>query len=194
MPNSIYWGFTRACGMAGYALSLFFFFVACTAPSKVHVPGRDRAFKTAATERAKRRAYDGAPPTIPHQEMGADCISCHNVRGMEVEGLGFSPAMPHERTLGLSTSSRCRQCHVYATTTELFRESSFVGIAQDLRHGERFYQGAPPVIPHPLQLRENCEACHSGPAAREEIRTSHPDRPRCLQCHAQSYSTATFSR
>ena len=188
MPNSTDWR------SAGYALSVFFLLVSCAAPSKVPVPGREGAFKTVATERAKRRAYDGAPPTIPHQEMGADCTSCHNERGMEVENLGFSPAMPHERTLGLSASSRCRQCHVYVATPELFRESSFVGFAQDLRRGARFYQGAPPVIPHPLQLRENCLACHSGPAAREEIRTSHPERPRCLQCHAQSSSASLFSR
>ena len=188
MPNYTGRGFTF------YILTALFFIASCTAPSKVPVPGRDGAFKTAAPARAKRRAYDGAPPTIPHQEMGADCTSCHNERGMEVEGLGFSPAMPHERTLGLSASSRCRQCHVYVTTTELFRESLFMGFAQDLRHGDRFYQGAPPVIPHPLQLRENCIACHSGPAAREEIRTSHPERPRCLQCHAQSNSASLFSR
>ena len=32
-------------------------------------------------------------------------------------------------------------------------------------------------------MRENCAACHDGPGAREEIRTSHPERTRCRQCH-----------
>ena len=39
------------------------------------------------------------------------------------------------------------------------------------------------TIPHPLQLRENCLACHGGPAARAELRTTHPERVRCRQCH-----------
>ena len=42
---------------------------------------------------------------------------------------------------------------------------------------------SPPTIPHTLQLRENCLACHGGAASRVEIRTSHPERPRCRQCH-----------
>jgi hypothetical protein len=83
MPNSFDWGSPRSLEVVGYAV--LFFIVACAAPSKVLVPGREGAFKTVATERAKRRTYNGAPPTIPHQEMGADCTSCHNERGMEVE-------------------------------------------------------------------------------------------------------------
>jgi hypothetical protein len=32
-------------------------------------------------------------------------------------------------------------------------------------------------------MRENCIACHDGPGAREEVRTNHPERWRCRQCH-----------
>jgi cytochrome c-type protein NapB len=32
-------------------------------------------------------------------------------------------------------------------------------------------------------MRENCAACHSGPGARAEIITTHPERVRCRQCH-----------
>ena len=39
------------------------------------------------------------------------------------------------------------------------------------------------MIPHDLQLRGNCLACHAGPAAVEEIRTAHPERTNCRQCH-----------
>ena len=49
-----------------------------------------------------------------------------------------------------------------------------------------------PSIPHPLEGRENCLACHTGPAAREEIRTSHPERERCQQCHVPSTTSDTF--
>jgi nitrate reductase cytochrome c-type subunit len=61
--------------------------------------------------------------------------------------------------------------------------SRFNGMPQGPWRGGRFYEGAPPTIPHPLQLRENCLACHAGPASRPEIRTSHPERARCRQCH-----------
>ena len=39
-------------------------------------------------------------------------------------------------------------------------------------------------MPHSLQNRENCLACHAGPAAPIEIKVSHPERSNCRQCHA----------
>ncbi len=53
---------------------------------------------------------------------------------------------------------------------------------------------APPVIPHQLLMRENCAACHTGPAAREEIRCTHPERVRCAQCHVEATTTVEFVR
>jgi cytochrome c-type protein NapB len=44
--------------------------------------------------------------------------------------------------------------------------------------------GSPPPIPHALQMRENCRACHAGPGAVAELRTTHPERVTCRQCHA----------
>lgn len=163
-------------------------------PERVAVPGHEGRFKTAAVLRAERRAYDGAPPVIPHADFGADCLSCHTSQGVAVEGLGFAPPMPHAFTPGLSALANCRQCHVEQRTDELFRESGFVGFAQDLRRGERHHPFAPPVLPHPVFLRENCQACHAGPAAREEIRTSHPERANCQQCHVEELATDLFRR
>ena len=37
---------------------------------RVHVPGTYGRYKTAASVRAERRLFDGAPPTIPHGAMG----------------------------------------------------------------------------------------------------------------------------
>lgn len=159
-----------------------------------HESQADVAEKSAASVRAQRRAYDGAPPTIPHAVMGVACTACHNERGMAVAGVGFAPPTPHEFTPGLSLTSRCEQCHVYKHTGELFAASEFVPLAQDLRRGKRLYPGAPPVMPHAISMRDNCSACHTGPAAREEIRCSHPERSRCGQCHAQSSTTAEFQR
>jgi cytochrome c-type protein NapB len=33
-------------------------------------------------------------------------------------------------------------------------------------------------------MRENCRACHAGPGAVAELRTTHPERVSCRQCHA----------
>lgn len=158
------------------------------------VPGRAGEQKSAAGVRAARRAYDGAPPVVPHRNFGVECVSCHNARGMEVDGVGFAPPSPHEETQGMSAMSHCRQCHVEVRAAGLFRENGFQGIAQDMRHGERMYAGAPPVLPHPVFMRENCLACHTGPAAREGIRTDHPERVNCRQCHAAAKTDTVFVR
>ena len=163
-------------------------------PDHVAVSGHDGAEKSSAAVRAERRAYDGAPPVIPHDPFGADCRECHTAKGMAVEGVGFAPPSPHEETEGMSAMSRCTQCHVFSRTDEIWRANSFAGLQQDLRKGSRFGAGAPPVIPHKTFMRENCLACHSGPAAREEIRTSHPERVRCQQCHVPRATTDAFSR
>ena len=156
------------------------------------VPGRPDASKTAASERALRRGYDGAPPVIPHQPFESSCIECHNQEGVAVAQVGFSPPSPHEATSGMSAMSRCEQCHVFRQTDELFAENSFAGLSQDLRRGRRLNAVAPPVMPHPIFMRENCIACHSGQAAREAIRTTHPERTRCNQCHVEQTTTTLF--
>jgi len=162
-------------------------------PGVVAVPDRPGAVKVAADVRALRRAYDGAPAVIPHGPFGAACVSCHTADGMAVEGVGFAPPAPHGETNGMRAAARCQQCHVFRRTEELWRASTFHGLEQDLRHGQRLGLGAPPVIPHPVFMRENCRACHTGPAAREEIRTSHPERVRCRQCHLQRQSDGVFA-
>lgn len=167
----------------------------CSAPTGSEpVPGQPGRAKSAAEVRAKRRAYDGAPPVIAHDPMGASCVQCHNQRGLAVDGLGYAPPSPHEATRGMGPTARCTQCHVYARTDDVFVDSSFAGLAQDLRRGSRLYPGAPPVMPHRVFMRENCRACHTGPAAREAIRTSHPERARCRQCHVEARTGETFRR
>lgn len=156
---------------------------ACGQGDWVPVPGSDGAMKSSAEVRAARRLYDGAPPVIPHDDFGTDCSACHDAQGIGVEGVGFAPASPHDGTGKANTTIRCRQCHVFALTDRLFVQSEFDGLEQDLRPGSRLYEGAPPTIPHKILMRENCTACHTGPGARAEIITSHPERTRCRQCH-----------
>jgi cytochrome c-type protein NapB len=158
----------------------------------VGVPGSGGRLKSSASKRAERRAYDGAPPVVPHQDFSASCVVCHTTTGIEVQGVGFSPPMPHALTPGLGATSNCRQCHAFKTVETVFVESGWSGLPQDLRRGERMYPGAPPVVPHGHFMREDCAACHTGPAAREEIRCKHPERIRCTQCHVQA-RTSTLS-
>ncbi len=169
--------------------------LACAAEpeGKVGVPGREGAYKSAAVVRAERRAYDGAPPVIPHENFAITCTACHNLEGIDVPDVGYAPPSPHEGTIGMSAVSRCRQCHLFRETDEVLVVNGFAGLRQDLRAGGRLYGGAPPVIPHKAFMRENCAACHTGPAAREEIRTSHPERLRCRQCHVETTTRETFS-
>jgi len=167
------------------ALLLLVVVAGCASPdtAKVDVPGVSGAEKSAALVRAERRLFDGAPPVIPHERFGPACLSCHGERGMSVPGVGYSPPSPHGSTASMG---RCEQCHVFQPGGKPWRESSFVGLRQDLRRGQRLNPLAPPVIPHRVFMRENCRACHAGPAAREEIRTSHPERPRCRSRTARS--------
>ena len=139
--------------------------------------------QSSAAVRAERRAYDGAPPVVGHDDFGMTCRACHNAAGMPVEGVGFAPASPHDGTAQAYSTLRCRQCHVFVMDDGLFVRNDFVGLAQDLRPGRRLNFMSPPTIPHRTLMRENCAACHTGPGARVEIATSHPERARCRQCH-----------
>ena len=132
--------------------------------------------------RAAGRAYDGAPPVIPHALIG-ECATCHDDDGMAIVGIGIAPASPHGSVGAAGLFKRCRQCHVPSGTAAVMVSSRFNGLPQGAWKGGRATPGAPPTIPHTLQLRENCLSCHGGPASRVEIRTSHPERPRCRQCH-----------
>jgi len=171
------------------ALVVLLLFLVCACDRAEPPPG-----PSPAVARAERRLYDGAPPVIPHARIGPPCISCHNQHGMEVAGLGYAPPSPHEVTAGLSAISRCEQCHVFRTTSAVFDDNGFVGLRQDLRRGGRLYDGAPPVMPHPAFMHENCRACHTGPAARAEVVCDHPERVRCPQCHVQQTTAGAFER
>ncbi|MBL8138845.1 MAG: nitrate reductase cytochrome c-type subunit [Acidobacteria bacterium] len=133
--------------------------------------------------RAAGRAYDGAPPTIPHEAAIGACTTCHDADGAAIDGVGVAPASPHGDTGAEGSFRRCRQCHVPQAAGTSFVASRFVGLAQGPWKGSRATPGAPPRIPHPLQMRGECLTCHAGPGARVEIRTTHPERTRCRQCH-----------
>ena len=60
------------------------------------------------------------------------------------------------------------------------------------KRGRQAIPGGPLLIPHSLQMRENCLACHAGPQAVVEIKTSHPERQNCQQCHVPDRDIPPF--
>lgn len=135
-------------------------------------------------QRAKRRAFDGAPPVVPHpidQTGTASCLACHGEELMIGKGV-WAPKMSHPVLAG------CTQCHVEQISASLDPmpqpENQFQGL-RSTRGGGRAWAGAPPTMPHATFMRENCMSCH-GPTGADPIRTSHPYRASCQQCHAPS--------
>jgi nitrate reductase cytochrome c-type subunit len=153
------------------------------------------------------RAYPGAPPRIPHEltpeefRAGA-CKTCHERGGYSRRFAAYVPLTPHP------DSGPCLQCHV--GTDELMAVpliSSDANRRCHQCHGPGGRPGADvetwfswpttawprlsprtagsklPSIPHDLESRGNCLACHAGPAAVAEIRTTHPGWADCRQCH-----------
>jgi len=140
----------------------------------------------ALTERAARRAFDGAPPVVPHpiaQDSSAVCLACH--------GPGLAIKDKTASKMSHAQYSSCTQCHVPAggmglPTTEsallaLLAANEFVSLAPP-RKGSRAWPQAPPTIPHGTLMRSDCLSCH-GSNGLFGLRTPHPDRQSCVQCH-----------
>jgi len=128
------------------------------------------------------RAFHGAPPSIPHPvedelNMGdKGCLKCHQNGGYVAKFNTYTPVVPHPEKVN------CRQCHVAQNTTGLFKESASTSFSKP-SIGNAAFEGGPPIIPHQIQMHENCLACHAGPSAPKEIRITHPERSNCRQCH-----------
>jgi len=151
------------------------------------------------------RAYPGAPPRIPHGftadefRTGA-CNTCHKRGGYSLRFDAYVPVTPHpdmpaclqchvgrDEVTGvalpsLDPSTICRQCHApgaarWAEALVDWRPMAWPSPTRPAQNGE-----VPPII-HDLFFRGNCLACHSGPSAVAEIRTTHPDWVDCRQCH-----------
>lgn len=129
------------------------------------------------------RAYHGAPPSIPHdvsdeRNMGENsCLKCHQNGGFVSKYSAYAPVTPHPELVN------CRQCHLPKKTNSLFKGVNFAKIEVPEIGANKALVSSPPIIPHQIQLRENCLACHAGPSAPKEIRVTHPERVNCRQCH-----------
>ena len=141
-------------------------------------------------DRQKRRAFDGAPPVVPHQAFGVACVTCHTETGKEIPTVGIASANPHLGSQQQGAFANCKQCHLFANSSAQFVDNSFRGLTHAVESAERTHPGAPPVTPHSVAMRSNCLACHTGVAARPEIRCTHPERTNCRQCHLTVDATA----
>lgn len=132
------------------------------------------------------RAYVGAPPSIPHpvaQKLGIGgklCLQCHQNGGFVEKFNAYAPVTPHPEMIN------CKQCHVEQQTQSSFTASTFYKKPAPAVGNNNALPGSPPTIPHALQMRENCLACHAGPAAVKELWINHPERVNCRQCHLPS--------
>lgn len=139
-----------------------------------------------------RRQYPGSPPFIPHKVEEADlapveCLTCHAKGGWSAELKAHTPLTPHPE------HAACRQCHLAQTDVKLFVDIDWMSVATP-RLGRSDLPGVPPPIPHELQMRGNCIACHVGPGAVASIRVEHPSRGNCRQCHLPQTTDGLFSR
>ncbi len=176
----------------------------------------DKIFFEGSTEnidlvrRAGLRAFEGAPPVIPHsveQNSAPECLACHGAR-MQFRGRAARPICHDERT-------NCTACHVMGSApapmgSELGPDpravaNSFVGLRHQV---ERPVIGLePPRIAHRTAMRERCASCHgqNGPGAghhpvdfqpKRELPKSFalsPDgRLTCRTCHQASEQLPAF--
>lgn len=151
-----------------------------------------------------RRAFPGAPPMVPHglttrETLAGACNTCHERGGYSPRFGAYVPVTPHpeleeclqchvadDATVGVTLPTAdpntiCRQCH----DPGAIRRPGVPPI--EWSWWPRLSRAAPgdppPVVPHDLFFRSNCLACHAGPGAVAELRTDHPDRANCRQCH-----------
>lgn len=169
--------------------------VEIAAKASPKAPLTQETLDAALRRRQQRRAYDGAPPTIPHlvrQNSVAECMACHGP-GLRL-GSQRAGRVPHDHF------TSCTQCHVAESESLGAGDppsgggalpadprrvpNSFVGSFPQAR-GERAWPIAPPQIPHTTFLRENCLSCH-GDQGSSPMRSTHPERQSCTQCHAPS--------
>ncbi|MGD9688247.1 MAG: hypothetical protein AB7K52_05265 [Phycisphaerales bacterium] len=133
-------------------------------------------------QRAALRAFEGAPPTIPHPIADLNiqtCRACH--------ALGLTTGDKVARMVSHTYLTNCTQCHVEAAAevhgADLSAGNTFVGFRPGGYGGTRAWAGAPPVMPHATFMRTNCVSCH-GEHGYDGWRPDHLSRTNCVQCHA----------
>ncbi|MDZ4754568.1 MAG: hypothetical protein SGJ11_08730 [Phycisphaerae bacterium] len=136
--------------------------------------------------RAQLRAYEGAPPVIPHATVDMNVQTC---RACHAQGLTAGDKVA--RMASHTYLQNCTQCHVEADGLASLAApgdppkpiNTFVGFRAGGHGGTRAWTGAPPVMPHTTFMRTNCISCH-GEFGYDGWRPDHLSRSNCVQCHA----------
>jgi nitrate/TMAO reductase-like tetraheme cytochrome c subunit len=118
-------------------------------------------------------AAAGGPPQIPHPIEGrADCNACHGQGGIK----------PAPASHASFTSDMCLNCHEpsQSSTPEATPQETPTPAAA----------GGPPQIPHSIEGRADCNACH-GQGGIKPAPASHASftSDMCLNCHEPSQSS-----
>ncbi|MCP3915779.1 MAG: hypothetical protein GY711_09505 [bacterium] len=150
---------------------------------------REAARAASLAARATRRAFEGAPPVMPHSALFGDgskeCVDCHT-NGMR---LGERVAHP----MSHPPLANCTQCHIESRHRDFPPprpvESGFRGRAAPAPPP---VGAGPPVIPHQVLMRGRCLSCH-GEFGYPGLRTSHPERAACVQCHVATAPEPSFT-
>jgi nitrate reductase cytochrome c-type subunit len=141
------------------------------------------AWSQQGTGRSELRAFYTAPPVIPHELVDerdtGTCLVCHQ-SVVELEER-VSVRTPHPEF------TNCLQCHLRSVTPGWMTpkpsvETAWQGLEEPTTGG-RAHALAPPTIPHRLFLRDRCRVCHGLDHPNEAMRTPHPERWSCRQCH-----------
>ncbi len=171
---------------------VFIMFLALTnRPNDLQAASPEALNQRTLSEYYSRRQYPGAPPEISHpvsvHGKKLECLMCHADGGWTLILKSKTPVTPHPEQIS------CMQCHVNPVTDTLFRATDWRSVPPP-RLGRSYLPDAPPPIPHDLQTRNNCIACHVGPGTIEAIRMQHPFRGMCRQCHVPDPPVQPFRR
>ena len=112
---------------------------------------------------------------------------CHTDGGWTELLKRMTPVTPHPE------QASCVQCHLWPVTDTLFKAIDWQSLPPP-RLGRSYLPGAPPPIPHDMQMRENCNVCHVGPGTIAAIRMKHQWRGNCYQCHLPDRAVEPFQR
>jgi cytochrome c-type protein NapB len=114
----------------------------------------------------------GAAPPIPHELEGrADCLRCHDPSG------NVRPAPPDHTG---RPATVCQTCHQPASGV-IPQPTAATAVPTATAP----VLGMAPAIPHDLQGRENCLACHDPDGNVKPASPDHKGRPAtvCQSCH-----------
>ena len=141
--------------------------------------GAAPAVARSTSERAMERATTAAPADDSARRSQRTCVTCHDNDGTVIDGVGIAPhrrmaTTPRRATCSAAPMPRARKgkpCGGLPLTGLLQgRGGDDVPLRAHRDHSSHVQCASKRSVPH-------------GEAARVELRTTHPERTRCRQCH-----------